>query len=220
MGILGSFNLGGIVSPIMGWFSSLFWIGLIVLGIFIGFVGILIWNKRKKYIFPVVEITGLGKGKVSLDYSKAGWFKKKKVFFGLIEKGGEEELICKRGNRKIYYVSSQDYHDINGKRGIICKRKDDDPEILVPLSKVEIKNPEVIAEIAPADFRDVAVQILDEKKKESLTWWEQNAPLVITLGILGFALIALIIIFQFAKGESSAWREAMIQMKTLASSAP
>jgi len=39
-----------------------------------------------------------------------------------------------------------------------------------------------------------------------MSWLDKNAPLLIALGVFIFGLIALIIVFNFAKGESSAWR--------------
>jgi len=111
-----------------------------------------------------------------------------------------------------------DYHEINGKRGLIVKRKDDDPEVLVPLSKFEVANEKLLSEIAPADYRDAAIDILDEKRKETLTWWDENKSTLLLAGVIIFALISLIIIFNFAKGESTAWREAMTKVNQLPAS--
>ena len=212
------FNLGGMGGAIVAWGSSmLFWaiIALVFVFIVIGFLYI---KKQFSYKFPVCEVVGVGDGKVMLEYSKGGWFKKKKFFFGLIEAGGEQELRVKRGGRKVQQVSSMDYHEINGKRGLIVKRKDDDPEVLVPLSKFEIRNEILLSEIAPADYRDAVIDILDEKRKETLTWWDENKSTLLLAGVIIFALISLIIIFNFAKGESSAWREAMTKVNQLPAS--
>ena len=213
------FDLGGIGGAIGGWGSSmLFWavIAMALCAIFIGFLYI---KKQFSYKFPVCEVVGVGEGKVMFEYSKAGWFKKKSFFFGLIQAGGEQEMRVKRGGRKVQQVSSMDYHEINGKRGLIVKRKDDDPEVLVPLSKFEISNEKLLAEIAPADYRDAAIDILDEKRKETLTWWDENKSTLLLAGVIIFALISLIIIFNFAKGESAAWREAMTKVNQLPASA-
>jgi len=213
------FDLGGIGGAVAGWGSSmLFWavIALIMAFIFIGFLWI---KKQFSYKFPVCEVVGVGEGKVMFEMSKAGWFKKKSFFFGLIQAGGEQEMRVKRGGRKVQQVSSMDYHEINGKRGLIVKRKDDDPEVLVPLSKFEISNEKLLAEIAPADYRDAAIDILDEKRKETLTWWDENKSTLLLAGVIIFALISLIIIFNFAKGESTAWREAMTKVNQLPASA-
>ena len=208
------FELGGLGATAFGWLSSIFtWVLIMA---FIAGMGILALKIKqiRKFRYPCIEITGLGQGKVSVYITKAGWFKKKRSFFGLIESGGEQALICKDGKRKIFNASSVDYHEINGKRGLICKRKDDDPEVLVPLNRVEVENLNLLTRIAPADYRDAAVDILEEKRKETMDWLERNAPMMVAMGVFLFGIISLIIIFNFAKGESAAWREYAIAAKS------
>lgn len=202
----GGINFGGLGSAVLGWATSLLFWAIVLSGLFMGFILILKIRRWRRFSFPCVEVTGLGQGKIMLTSTKAGWFKSKTRFFGLWDYSGEQQLVTK-DNRKIQSASSVDYHDINGKRGIVVKRKDDDPEILVPLTKFKVSNPELLAKIAPADFRDAAVNILEKYEKETMTWWQQNSGLIVLGGVIIFALIALIIIFNFAKGESSAWRE-------------
>lgn len=220
---VGGIDLGGIGGAMLGWASSMFFWAVVAIGIFAVFIVVLKIRKWRRYCFPCVEITGLGQGKVMLESTRAGWFKSKRMFFGLIDYSGEQELITKNG-RKIQCASSVDYHDINGKRGIIVKRKDDDPEILVPITKFKITNPEILAQIAPADYRDAAINILDKYEKETMTWWQQNGGMIVLAGVIIFALIALIIVFNFAKGESAAWRDFATAAKStavvIASSAP
>jgi len=220
------FDFGGIGSMAFSWASSLmFWALTIVVIVAVGVLALKI-RKGRRFEFPLLEVIGLGQGKVRVQSGKAGWFRTKTVFFGLLDIGGEEELICrgKRGHkdRRILYASSTDYHDINGKRGIIAKRKDDDPAILVPLNTFEVKNLSLLSTIAPADYRDAANKILEDKRKEILTWWDENKSTVLMVSTLIFAIIALIFIIKFAQGESSAWREALRLQCTsgLASTAP
>ena len=223
---IGGFDFGGIGSMAFGWASSImFWALTIVVIIAVGFIA-LNFRKSRRFEFPLLEIISLGQGKIRVQSGKAGWFRTKTVLFGLLDIGGEEELLCKgkRGHkdRRILYASSTDYHDINGKRGIIAKRKDDDPEILVPLNTFEVKNLSLLSTIAPADYRDAANKILEDKRKETLTWWDENKSTVLMVSTLIFAIIALIFIIKFAQGESSAWREALAQQcaSGLASVAP
>ncbi len=213
-----AYNLGGMGGAIVSWGSSmLFWsiVALIIVAIFVGFLYV---KKQFSYKFPVLEVVGVGQGKVMIEKSKCGWFKKKSMFFGLIETGGEQEMRVKAGNRKVQQVSSMDYQEMNGKRCLIVKRKDDDPNVLVPLSSFEISNEKLLAAIAPADYRDAAIDILDEKRKETLTWWDENKSTLLLAGVIIFALISLIIIFNFAKGESAAWRDAMTKVNQLPAS--
>jgi hypothetical protein len=201
------FDLGGMGEGMMGLLTStLTWAIALVVFMVVILIGAKIKQSRK-FRYPCLEVIGLGQGKVSLTITKAGWFKKKRSFFGLVEMSGEQEMICKDGKRKIHNISSTDYHEMNGRRAVICKRKDDDPDVLVPLSKVEIKNLDLLASIAPADFRDAGIQIIEEKQRETMSWMEKNGALVIAMGIFIFGLIALVIVFNFAKGESTAWRD-------------
>lgn len=207
-------NLGGIGAGLMGLLSStLTWAIVLFLIMVVTFLFLKL-KQAKKFRYPCLEIISLGQGKCSFYKSKAGWFKKNRKFFNLVEVGGESELICKDGKRKIHNISSTDYHEFNGKRCVVCKRKDDDPDILVPINKVEINNLGLLASIAPADYRDAAVQILEDKKKETMSWLDKNAPLLIAMGVFIFGLIALIIVFNFAKGESSAWRTYAESVRT------
>jgi len=210
-------DLGGIGAGMMGLLRSTLTWAIVAVLIFVVGIGLLKFKQMRRFRYPCLEVVSLGQGKCSFYTSKAGWFKKNRKFFGLIEAGGEQELICKsKGSpmRKIHNISSTDYHELNGKRCILCKRKDDDPDILVPLNKVEIKNLGLLASIAPADYRDAAAQILQEKQRETMSWMDKNAPLLIAMGVFIFGLIALIIVFNFAKGESSAWREYAMAAKT------
>jgi len=200
-------DLGGIGATFSGFLNSaIVWV--VIAAVFVGVVfGFLFMKRKFSFKFPCIEVIGVGQSKIMAEISKAGWFKKKRAFFGLLEIGGEQEMRIKSGYRKIQQVSSQDYHDINGKRGLFVKRKDDDPSVLVPLSKFQIMNETLLSEIAPADYRDAAIDILDEKRKETLTWWDENKSTILLAGVIIFALISLIVIFNFAKGESTAWRE-------------
>jgi len=207
-------NLNGIGSGMMGLLSStLTWAVVLILFFIVIYIALKIKQSRK-FRYPVLEIIGLGQGKISVQITKGGWFKKNRSFFGLIENGGEDELITKDGKRKIHNISSTDYHELNGKRCIICKRKDDDPEVLVPLNKVEIVNLKLLASIAPADYRDAGIQILEAKRRETMSWMEKYSPMIITIGVFIFAIIALIIVFNFAKGESAAWRTQLETCKS------
>jgi hypothetical protein len=208
-------GMGGMSSMVFGWFTSIaFWVVVAVILFAVLFLTLKV-KQNMKFQYPCLEITSLGKGKVSMVKTKAGWFKKHKIFFGLIDGHGEFELICKADKRKIFNASSEDYHEIDGKRGLIVKRKDDDPEILVPINDVEIKGLKMINEIAPADYRDAAVDILERKQREITTWWDKNQQMVISTIVYIFGIIALVLIFNFAKGESTAWRE-FAQQRTAA----
>lgn len=226
MATIGGFDTGGIGSGIAGLATSMFfWVIILIVVVGAG-VGALVIRRNRRFEFPCLEIIGLGQGKIRINQSKCGWFKSKKMFFGLHDYAGEDEMIMKgkflQNGRKVLYASSVDYHDVFGKRGLICKRKDDDPEILVPLTTFQVKNLSLLGEIAPADYRDASVKILEEKQRETLSWWDENKALIVSTIVFGFGIIALIIVFKFAQTESASWREALSNQcqSGLASSAP
>jgi len=113
--------------------SFLFW-GIALLILLVLIVGGLMVRKKRKLKFPAVEITDLGAGKVGLRSTKAGWFKTKTFLFGMWDYGGEDVMKLKDG-RKVQDVSSEDFHDINGTRGLLIVRKPDDPQVLLPIGK-------------------------------------------------------------------------------------
>lgn len=188
-----------------GWAWSLMMgaLAVIILAVF-GYAGLYVRN-MKKFCFPVLEVISFGNGKVAINQSKAGWFQNKRIFFNLIEQGGERELLMK-DNRRIAFASSEDFHDVFGVKGLIVKRKDDDPNVVVPISSVDIKNLHLLMEIAPADYRDVASTLLSEKKKEAYTWWDENKATLMQIGSYVLMFVMLIIFFKFVQTESEGWR--------------
>jgi len=128
---------------------------------------------------------------------KAGWFKTKSLF-NLYDYGGEEILKLNDG-RKVQNASSEDFHEIKGKRGLIIIRKPDDPLVLLPISKMELKNRSLMMEIASADFRDTSVQIITGSERETLSKFEKYIPFVM-IGFMGIIfLISIILIVQMVK---------------------
>ena len=185
--------MGGFGSRIFGWFNTL-WLWLAVfLGAIILFTGFLLFLRWGKMKFPALEQIGIGNDKVSIKIKKAGWMKSYRTFFGLIERGGSEDMYLNDG-RKVLNFSSTDFHDINGKPGIICRRHETDPKMVVPISTVKISNPELIEAIAPADYRDAAIDFMKKAERETMGWWEQNWQVIMNYAILFFGIIMLIVL--------------------------
>ena len=128
------FDLGGISSFIFKWLTSFMFWGVVLFAILMVMFGSLIIRKRKKLIYPAIELTDLGAGKIGFKTHKAGWFKTRTILFGLFDYGGEDVLRL-QDKRQIQNASSEDFHDINGKRGLLIIRKSDDPRILVPVNR-------------------------------------------------------------------------------------
>ena len=89
-----------------------------------------------------IEVTDLGRSTAGVKFGKkckAGYFKHRTTFFGLYDYGYEE--VCKtKDGREILNVSSEDFHEINGKMGLIVQRSPEDPRVLVPINKCKLDN--------------------------------------------------------------------------------
>jgi len=230
MGGLGFGNVGA-------WFATIFFWLMIGAGFFIFVIVCLYIRKRRKLIYKVLEVTDLGGGKAGYRNTKAGWFKSQTMFFGLIEKGGEERLRLKDG-REVQNASSSDFHDIDGSRGLVVQRKPDDPKVLLPISKTELikkvnlmdkgtvnsikkitldkESLEILNTIAPAEFRDTSSKIMQKAEEETLSKFNQFIQQFMPFIMMGVFIIALIFIIQYAKHtQAEAWKftEEAIKLK-------
>ena len=205
-----AFDMGGLATTAFGWLrTSLFWgIGLFVL--FTVVFGALIVRKRRKLQYPLLELTDLGAGKIGVRETKAGWFKTKKFFFGLYDYAGEEKLLTK-DKREVQSASSEDFHDINGKRGLIVQRKPDDPMVLLPINKMKVENSQLMNIIAPADYRDASAKILKQAENETMSRLEKMMPYItfFSLGLVFF--ICIILIIQMVKHSQSEAKDLVLE---------
>lgn len=203
MAIMDSLGLGGLMG---GWFGILFYLGLgVCFFVFVGVGGIIIRRKRK-LVFPVLEITGLGGGKAGIKKTWAGWFRSNWIL-GLIDYGGELRLLTK-DKREIQLASSDDFHEINGKRGLVVQRKGDDPKILVPINKIELddESKKLLNSIAPADYRDASVKLVTQAERETMSKFSQYVGFIAVGVIFIFAIIVIIFTIQYVKhAQAEAW---------------
>lgn len=246
-----AFDWGGFAGIAFKWLSSfLFW-GILLFLFVVTVLGSLYIRKRRKLIYPAIELTDLGAGKIGFKSHKAGWFKTKTIFFGLYDFGGEDVLMLKDG-RVVQAGSSEDFHDINGKRGLLVIRKSDDPSILLPINKAgtsdkyvkknvtikgniiskflglrELKkenedlasvkkmgvvNPELLTEIAPADYRDASVKIINSSEKETRAKWEKLAPYVLFGTMAITFMITIILIVQMVKHGQTEAKDLILEV--------
>jgi hypothetical protein len=197
-----AFNLGGIGSTAMGALMSWgFWLIMAVVVVAVIFGSL--WMRRKgKFIFPAIIFTDNGNGKVGIKFTRAGWFKSKKILGGLLDISGERRLETK-DKRIIQQGSSSDLHEINFKAGLMLREKEDDPKILVPVSKCELseESEKMIMEIAPADYRDACSKIISDAERESMSNWQTVAQ-VLVFGLVAVVLfISIILTIQYAKNS-------------------
>lgn len=180
-------------------FSWGFWvvIGIVVFGVVIGS---LFMRRKGKLIFPAIVLTNNGNGKVGVKMLRAGWFKSKKVLGNLIEVGGERRLETS-DNRIVQQGSSEDFHEIGYKAGLILQEKPDDPKILFPISKLELsrESKEKIMSVAPADYRDASSKIISDAEKESLSKWETIAQVLVFGFVAVILFISIILTIQYSK---------------------
>lgn len=193
-------DFGGIGSTISGALMSWgFWlvIGVAIFGVLFGS---LIMRKKGKYVFPAIIFTENGNGKVGIRFTRAGWFKSKKILGGLIDYSGERRLEVKDG-RIVQKGSSADFHEIGFKTALILMEKSDDPKILIPVDRCMLneQSQKILLNIAPADYRDACSKIISDAEKESLSKWETLAQ-VLVFGFVGIVLfISIILTIQYVR---------------------
>jgi len=207
-----AFDFGGIAGVAFTWMQTgLFWI-VVVFVMVVGFFGALIIRKRRKMQYSAIEMVDLGNGKMGISTKgKCGWMKSKKILFGLWDYGGEESLFMNDG-RKILNASSEDFHDINGKRGVVVQRKGDDYKILALVSRLKTSNYELIAQLAPADYRDASTDIINRANKEMTSMLEKILPYAMIILVAICLLISIILIVQMVQHSQDKIADTIIKV--------
>lgn len=199
-----AFDIGGAGGLLIGWLlNPLIW--LVIIFLVLGFTwGVLIIRRRRKMLYQALELVDYGKGgKYGFNVVPCGWVGKKKALRGLWD-GGEEQMETKDGDI-IYEFSTEDFQEINGKRGVVCFRDPVNQNILVPISRVQVINKELLAEIAPAEYRDVALGIIEDADKETADWKEKLIQFVMWGLVVVFSLVSIIVVAQMVKnGQTEA----------------
>lgn len=195
-------NIGGLI---IGWLlNPLIWI-LIVFFVVAFTWGILLIRRRRKLIYNCAEIVTYSEDgeKFGINIIKCGWFGKKKWLKGLWDTG--EEQIETKDKDIVYEFSTEDFQEINGKRGVVCYRDPINQNILVPISKATIVNKEFLGAIAPADFRDVALSIIEDADRETADWKDKIIQFVMWGLVVVFSLVSIIVVAQMVKnGQTEA----------------
>jgi len=188
-------DISSIQQMIMTWFKSgIFWILIAIILFVLVFFIYASMHRKSKLKYNCLELVSFGNGKVGINLSKAGVFKTK-TFLGLIDYGFETVTKTKDG-RVIEGATTKHLHDIFGKKGFLVLRKKDDPKILVPLSKVNFENLELLMEIAPVDMRNASIRIVKEAEKETEGWIDKYLPYILLGGIIVFFIISMILSIQ------------------------
>ena len=214
-------EIGAEVTRVM--LSPILWI-IIVGVLIIGSFGALWIRKQRKLEYECFVLRKTGNGKVDIRKMKAGWFKSKSILFGLLDWQGEEILVTggfRKPVDKIQAGSTIDFHQIDGKKALICRRKDDDPRILVPLTSIEILNDSILGEIASADLRDASVNIIRQAEKETRNRTQEIVQWIIMGGVIMLALIVIIMSYQFvSRAQTESWDNVLLASKIVTGAAP
>ena len=187
-------NLFMIFGSMGGWLSNVLVIVVVAVVLSGAFLVMLYIKKWRRMSIPVLEIVKLKKGRVAIKKLKAGWIKRQRAFFGLIEKG--EPVLLTSDKRMITNASSEDYEEIDGKAGLVVRRKDDDPKILLPISDIMFKNEHLLFEIAPADYRDTALRLMEQEIDSLKTSFEKKIPQIINIGLVVITMVVLMFLIQ------------------------
>lgn len=190
-------GMSGFTGLLIGWvLNPLIWIIILFVFIFVT-IGILYFRKRRKLIYPTVEFVDHGGGKFAINTLRSGYFGKKLYFKGLWWKG--EEVLRTNTGEIIYDFSTEDFQEINGKRGVVCFRDPLNQDILAPINKSSFKNKELLAEIAPGSYREAAVDIFNETVRETSEWKDKMIQFGSWAMVIIFSLVAIIVITQMVK---------------------
>ena len=175
--------------------------------------GFLFIRRNRKLINPIFEITSLGRGKVGIKAGRkmmGGWFKSNTTFFGLWDYG-YEEVYRLRDGREVLNISSEDFHEINGKMGVLVQRSPEDPRILVPINRVTLENGSLLTKIAPADYRGVVVDIIKKAEKETSDKLDKIMQYAFWGGIILFSFISIILITQMVKNGQTEAKDLILE---------
>lgn len=206
-------DTSGFTSGMFSMLSSLlFWLVLAVLFVVVVF-GFLVIRKNRKLINPVFEITSLGRGKIGIKTGKkmrGGWFKQNTALLGLWDYG-QEEIFRLKDNRIVLNISSEDFHEINGKMGVLVQRSPEDPRIVVPINKAKLENGELLTKIAPADYRGTVVDIIKKAEKETSDKLDKIMQYAFWGGIILFSFISIILITQMVKNGQTEAKDLILE---------
>ncbi len=213
-------KFGGYSGMIMNYATTTaFWIFVMVL-ISMSIIVFLIFRKKRKLNKFVLEHIDLGNGNFDFRLTKGGFFKNKFTFFGLLDYGGEDRFRLKDGT-PVDNVSHHDYRRFNNKLCIGILRNPHDPKMVFPISKYYVSKASraIMAEVAPADYRDSAEKAIESADREMQTKWAQYAPMIVTGLVIVIALIITLLNTQYGKYMVDKTTQLIMELKTTPCSA-
>ena len=196
-------SVSGATALLFDWIISPFiWIALVLIFVSVTF-GFLAVRRKRKLIYDIMEVVDYGNGKAGFNIMRGSYFGKQKALNNWLDYG-DEQLETKDGT-KILNFSTDDFSEINGKRGIVVARDQINQDILAPINKIYTKGQQMLLEIAPAEYRDAALDIIKDADRETADWTKQVIQWVLIGGTIIFALISIIVVAQMVKnGQTEA----------------
>lgn len=210
-----AFELSGMTSMLISWFvNPLIWLIIIGVIIFVTF-GFLKIRQRKKLKYPTLEVVDLGNGKMGFYLIKSGFFGRNKFLGGLWDYG--EEVLKSDDGSTILDFSTEDFQEVNGKRGVVCYRDPIRQKILVPINNLVVRNKELVAAIAPSSYTDTGIDIIKEAEKETRDWKDKMLQFIAFALVIVFALVSIIVIVQMVKQGQTAASDLIVKAGTVCS---
>jgi len=203
-------DMSGIGNMLAGYVkSSAFWVTMIIILclVIIFFYGY--FSRKSKLKYECLEFVRFGNGKVGVNHSKAGIFKSKTFLFFFDY--GRESRVKTSQNKVIENAKTSYLHDIFGKKGFVVIRNPKDPKILVPISKVEFGNLDLLFEIAPAEYRDASVRIYREAVDETKGLLDKILPYIMVALCVFLCIITVVICMQMTNHATDKVGDTLIQ---------
>jgi len=201
-------SISGVIGSYLG--SSVFWIVIIIVlvAVVLFFYGYMSRRGKLKYI--CLEIVRFGNGKIGINELKAGLFKSRRFFFGLFDYGKESTIKTSDG-RTIEQAKTSDLHDIFGQKGYICFRSPKDHKVLVPISRVELTNMNLVFEVAPRDYREASVRLFRESVEETKGTLEKLLPYIAVGFVVILTIISIVINMQMTNNTINKVGDMLVQ---------
>jgi hypothetical protein len=192
-----TFGLGSIKGTLLNWVTVPILIVIVVVIFIVILSGFLYLRKRRALIFSCAEFVDLGNGKTNINFlgnKSAGWFGKKKGLLGLWRTG--DKVMMTKFMKTIELFSEEDFQEVNGSRGVVFYR---DPvrRALFPINRLGVNGKDLVVDIAPAEYTDAAVDIIQKNEVETMDKLSKFAPYIM-FAVMGMIfLIAIIVIVNY-----------------------
>lgn len=189
--------------------KPLFYLWIVLIIVLIAWI-ILKLRLKKKMYYGVVEVVDLGNKKMGFNFMKGGYLGKKVYFKGLFS-SGEEDYFYTSSFERIYGLTTEDYQEVNGGRGVVCYRHPQKQSWLFAINQINIKGKEIIAALPPGDFIDVVITILEDTAKEVQDWKDQILEKIAPIGIAFLGIIVIMIVVHFVNQRYDAAAQLQLQ---------